>query len=476
MSASASLPMYNLPEMRSANAQFWGALRGLLLEAGLGDVPETLVFERGPVPARLEAEMLFSQTCGYPLETVFKGQALRLGAPVYDVPGCAGATHRAFFLVRADFPARRLDDLRGGVFLLNSPLSNSGMNLPRRALAEIAGGKPVFRQVIETGGHPASLDRLLRGEGDVASIDCVTYAFWRHYRPERRRGCVSWPTPTSPSIPFVTSVATPAATVTILRTALHSIVHEERYRAVREGLMLADIVDVPEARYRALLDYRAGGCRARLSGPDVREEMVMDTTPAVALKDRIERCVAQFADRREDWAVFGFETARDPRYARAQRRHLGASGSVDPADLRGRDPGNRVHDVDPDDAAREPHPDALPRDRGSARSRTAPSPTASDRRSEFEHPTANAFVGEVEATLGKQLFDIAIAQGEAKVQPHGVLDDDRRKTMPAIGDRSHARSLRRTYPIQQVVFLTMPIGLPRAKCLLPPPHRPRLGQ
>jgi hypothetical protein len=31
---------------------------------------------------------------------------------------------------------------------------------------------------------PASLDRLLRGEGDVASIDCVTYAFWRHYRPE----------------------------------------------------------------------------------------------------------------------------------------------------------------------------------------------------------------------------------------------------------------------------------------------------
>jgi hypothetical protein len=39
------------------------------------------------VPARLEAEMLFSQTCGYPLETVFKGQALRLGAPVYDTPG-----------------------------------------------------------------------------------------------------------------------------------------------------------------------------------------------------------------------------------------------------------------------------------------------------------------------------------------------------------------------------------------------------
>src|SRR3984893_7863091 len=44
-----------------------------------------------------------------------------------------------------------------------------------------------------------------------------------------------------------------------------------------------------------------------------------------------------------------------------------------------------------------------------ARSRTAPPPAPSERRSEFEHPTANAFVGEIETTLGKQLFDIAIA-------------------------------------------------------------------
>jgi len=44
-----------------------------------------------------------------------------------------------------------------------------------------------------------------------------------------------------------------------------------------------------------------------------------------------------------------------------------------------------------------------------ARSRAAPSQAPSDRRSEFEYPTANALIGEVEATLGKQLFDIAIA-------------------------------------------------------------------
>ena len=70
------------------------------------------------------------------------------------------------------------------------------------------------------------------------------------------------------------------------------------------------------------------------------------------------------------------------------------------------------------------------------RSRTAPPQSPSDRRSEFEHPTANALVGDVEATLGKQFLHVAIAQGEAKEQPDRVLDDDRRKAMPAIGDSS----------------------------------------
>jgi ABC-type phosphate/phosphonate transport system substrate-binding protein len=256
MAAIASLPMYNLPEMREANARFWEALRGLLLEAGVRDAPEALIVERGPIPPRLEPELLFSQTCGYPLETVFKGQSIRLGTPVYEAPGCEGPTHRAFFVVRAESPAKSISDLRGCVFLLNSPVSNSGMNLPRRTLAEIAGGRPFFSKIIETGGHPASLDRLLGGEGDAASIDCVTYAFWRRHRPEAAAQVrIVGETVPGPAIPFVTSVATPAATVDILRAALRRLASEPRYAAMCAGLMLAGIEDVPDAAYRGLLGY-----------------------------------------------------------------------------------------------------------------------------------------------------------------------------------------------------------------------------
>jgi ABC-type phosphate/phosphonate transport system substrate-binding protein len=256
MSATVSLPMYNLPEMRLVNLRFWEALREVLVEAGLRDLPQSLSFERPPVPERIGPEVLFSQTCGYPLETIFRGQAIRLGTPCYEAPGCDGPTHCGFFIVPVGSDARTLSDLVGGVFLFNHQHSNSGMNLARRALAEIAGGRPLFARAVETGSQPGNLDRVARGEGDATAVDCVTYAFWCRHRPEMApKVRVLARTPPSPAIPFVTSIATPAATVAILRAALHSVVHEEPYRGVREGLMLADIVDVPEARYRALLDY-----------------------------------------------------------------------------------------------------------------------------------------------------------------------------------------------------------------------------
>lgn len=49
----------------------------------------------------------------------------------------------------------------------------------------------------------------------------------------------------------------------------------------------------------------------------------------VPLAQRLERRVARFENRRADWTVFGFETTKNPKFARIRRRHLGASGSVD---------------------------------------------------------------------------------------------------------------------------------------------------
>ena len=169
MTAIASLPMHNLPEMRAVNAGLWQALREILSDAGRAEVPEKLSFERTPVVESIGPEVLFSQTCGVPLETIFRGQAVRLGTP---------ARHRV----------------------------------------------------------------------DATAADCVTFAFQSRYRSTiAARVRILGRTRPIPAIPFVTSAETPAATVTMLRMASRRLPEDGQYGAVRGGLALADIVDVPGA-------------------------------------------------------------------------------------------------------------------------------------------------------------------------------------------------------------------------------------
>jgi hypothetical protein len=91
-----------------------------------------------------------------------------------------------------------------------------------------------------------------------------------------------------------------------------------------------------------------------------------------------------------------------------------------------------------------------------ARARTlAPKPSR-DYRSKFQHPASDGFVGEVEPTLGKEILDVSIAEREAQIQPHSMLDDNRRKTVAAIGHVSHRVSLPATSDPGHPVILTMP--------------------
>src|SRR5262249_16782033 len=127
--------------------------------------------------------------------------------------------------------------------------------LPRRAIAELAGGRPFFGQLTETGSHPGNLDRIARGEADATVVDNVTYAFWRRYRPDAAsRTPILARTPPSPPTPLVTSLPPPAAACP---SPLAQTPREPRFARIRGDLLIKDIVPVPDARYRMLLDYEA---------------------------------------------------------------------------------------------------------------------------------------------------------------------------------------------------------------------------
>ena len=53
-----------------------------------------------------------------------------------------------------------------------------------------------------------------------------------------------------------------------------------------------------------------------------------------------------------------------------------------------------------------------------------PLPQASrQKRAEFKHPTADRFIGQVEPAFGEQFLHVAVAQGEAEIEPNCVPDD-----------------------------------------------------
>jgi ABC-type phosphate/phosphonate transport system substrate-binding protein len=252
----ASLPMYNLPEMQASNRAFWNAIRTELERQDIDDISVTLDFARRPVPQEIERDTLFTQVCGYPLQTIYRGQATLLAAPAYAAEHCAGATHAGVFVVHRDASFRQLADLRGCHFVFNSRHSNSGMNLPRRSIAGIAERKRFFATIEETHSQPGNIERVARGEADATCVDCVTYAFFRRHRPalaDLTR--VLAVTPPSPSIPFVTSTGAPDDLKDCLCRALLKVARSEEWSAVRAGLMLRDIVPIDPADYEIQLRY-----------------------------------------------------------------------------------------------------------------------------------------------------------------------------------------------------------------------------
>lgn len=264
----ASLPMYNLPEMRDANAAFWHAVRTESAKGGDTGLPETLDATARPVPDRIAPGTVFTQVCGWPLRTIFAGQAAVLGVPCYDAPFCAGPDHAGIFVVNRGSRFGSLADLRGSRFLLNSHHSNSGMNLPRRALAGLGARAPFFAAVTDTGSQPMNLERIARNEADVTAVDCVTHAFFARHRPAlAARLRVLAPTLPSPTLPFVTAVDTPPPLRDALAAALHRVATAPEWAEARAGLLLRDILPPGTADYAIPLRYAAEA--AELGYPDL---------------------------------------------------------------------------------------------------------------------------------------------------------------------------------------------------------------
>ena len=247
---TASLGMYDFPWLAAACDTFWQAMVRQLTAAGLADVPERLDRSRPLGAIWRDPQLLLAQTCGYPLVTGLGRAVTVVATPCYEAFGCDGASHRSLIVVPAGSAATDLAQLRGARAAINGRDSNSGMNLLRALVAPLSDRGRFFGEVVTTGAHLASLAALREGRADVAAIDCVNHALVARDRPALLEGTrVMTVSAASPALPLITAASCPQAEVHALREALRACIADPALAAVRERLLLRDVVVLPDDAY-----------------------------------------------------------------------------------------------------------------------------------------------------------------------------------------------------------------------------------
>ncbi len=240
MTPLATLPMYDWPEIATAQTAFWGAIRDGLRARRIA-APEALSQGTG----WREPGLVFSQTCGWPWASTYRDALDLVATPVSALPGCDGDTYSSMVIVRADAPFDTLADLRGARVAFNGMESQSGVHTLREAVAPLGDGAPFFGQGILSGAHRESIRAVARGAADCAAIDAICWAMAQRFEPVDDLRVIHCTAP-APALPFVTRRGGPVAA---LRAALEDAIAG----GYGEPVFVHALAEPDAARYDALI-------------------------------------------------------------------------------------------------------------------------------------------------------------------------------------------------------------------------------
>jgi ABC-type phosphate/phosphonate transport system substrate-binding protein len=196
----ASLPMYDLPELREHTDALWAAIAHEARTLGIA-APEHLTRPDLPLPEHwLDPSILLSHTCGYPVVRVLTEGQHVLGSFAVDAgdverpqhgldPSDSQVRHsiepgwyRTVLVCRSTDPRSEegMKSFVGATMAANDEGSLSGYVSLGVALAE-AGVQP--GRLVLTGAHAVSVEAVRDGLADLASIDAHTFSLLAMHRP-----------------------------------------------------------------------------------------------------------------------------------------------------------------------------------------------------------------------------------------------------------------------------------------------------
>jgi ABC-type phosphate/phosphonate transport system substrate-binding protein len=263
-SQTVGLPMYDPAELHETVDAWWSGLARAFRAEGVADVPDRIDRSLSLDALWGAPDLLFTQTCGYPLFGSWAGRFQYLATPRYSALGCEGANYCSWIVVAADSPARHLEDLRGVRCSVSARHSHSGYNALRSLFAPLAKNGRFFGSVSLSGGHAESLAQLGRGEVDVAAIDCVTHALLSRCRSRAIAATrIIGRTGNAPGLPYATRIDADPELVRRLRAGLLSAFADATLRPLREALLIDGLEVLAPGAYRGMEEMEIEARRQR---------------------------------------------------------------------------------------------------------------------------------------------------------------------------------------------------------------------
>lgn len=253
--AIASLRYYDYPALRWAADQWWTTLRDAFARHGLDNLPPDLSRDGGGMDAACKSpNLIFGQTCGYPLTHELKNDVQIVATPHYRSEYCEGPHYRSVILVRASDTVPDLPSLAGSRVAVNGLRSFSGYIALQATFSDYIGGEPFFREVVLTGNHLNSIKAIAAGEADCCACDCVSYEMIRHLHPDLYESvAVVALGPLAPGLPYVTAIGHDQDLVARLRLGLHEAMELPSAAAPRGALLLDGISELGMKDYEPIV-------------------------------------------------------------------------------------------------------------------------------------------------------------------------------------------------------------------------------
>ncbi|WP_439122580.1 phosphate/phosphite/phosphonate ABC transporter substrate-binding protein [Marivita sp.] len=206
----ASLPMYWRAETAEMWQEFWSVVQDCATAQGspLPDLTPPDGLPANWVDHWLDPTLILSMTCGLPFRTTLRDKVQYVGTLDFGLTTEPGY-YCSQIITGPDLsgPPRTL--------AYNSPDSQSGW-----AAAQDALDISTFTEVIQTGGHVASLAAVADGRADIACLDAVTWRILQSVDPNAAKVAASGTTRPTPGLPLITAFGTdPAPLRAVLATA-----------------------------------------------------------------------------------------------------------------------------------------------------------------------------------------------------------------------------------------------------------------